>query len=532
MLTKRIVAVYSFMMFLVVLAICGVASATLNGGAYAEAVNNQSRYTLQVAASRGTIYDRNLEPLTNSRKKYMAAVAPNADSAAALFAAAVDENREVLRAALEDGTPFVTEVSYPVQTDGIKSFEVFSHFDSPQPAANLIGYLENGRGADGIEKSFDALLSENSGQISVTFSIDALGNAILGAETEVDDTYSTVAGGVVLTLDRALQMEVESACAEIETGAAVVLRCDTGEIVASASFPAIDANRLDLSLSDTRAPFLNRALQGFAPGSVFKLFMAAAALEAGMDYNKTYTCDGYITVDGMRFSCYDGDAHGEVNMHTALRKSCNGYFIQLLQKINAKDALDMCRALGLGTAHTLADGLSDEAGFLPEAADIKNARARANFAFGQGETLTTPLQLAAAVNAIANGGTYLAPTLLYGTANADGTLLPEAPKAVGKKCMEATTANRLRAYMESTARFGTARRGAPEGCVSGIKTGTAQTGVDDENGDEIMNCWYAGYICDAENTPVYTVVVLEETAGDSTVGDAFKKIGEALLDFI
>ena len=85
--------------------------------------------------------------------------------------------------------------------------------------------------------------------------------------------------------------------------------------------------------------------------------------------------------------------------------------------------------------------------------------------------------------------------------------------------------------MESTARFGTARIGAPTNCISGIKTGTAQTGVKGKDGSEIQNYWYAGYICGEEGTPVYTVVVMEENSGESHVPSAFKKIGETLADF-
>ena len=98
--------------------------------------------------------------------------------------------------------------------------------------------------------------------------------------------------------------------------------------------------------------------------------------------------------------------------------------------------------------------------------------------------------------------------------------------------MEETTANRLRAYMESTARFGTAKVGAPENCVAGIKTGTAQTGIFDANGKEIMNYWYGGYLCGDEGDPKYTLVILEESAEPSHVPISFKKFAETLADFI
>ena len=84
------------------------------------------------------------------------------------------------------------------------------------------------------------------------------------------------------------------------------------------------------------APFVNRALCAYTPGSVFKLICAASALECGIDYKGACSCTGSIVVDGLTITCYGGKAHGEVNLHTALRSSCNGYFIQLAQKLGAE----------------------------------------------------------------------------------------------------------------------------------------------------------------------------------------------------
>ena len=196
---------------------------------YTEVVGRQSTYTLPVAKARGTIYDRNGEPLTNAQEKYIAAVVPNVESVSRLNAAAGSDRREELRVALENGKPFLIEINTPVNADGIRTFRVFERYSEKQPASNLIGYLENGEtGADGIEKSFDSMLAANGGEIRVTFTIDALGNAISGAELLVEDTYSRARDGVVLTLDKEIQIALEEACAAIDKGAAVVLDCKTG----------------------------------------------------------------------------------------------------------------------------------------------------------------------------------------------------------------------------------------------------------------------------------------------------------------
>lgn len=532
MSTRRIIFAYSFVMFFLVIALLGTASAALGGSTYTEAVGRQSMYTLNVAKARGTIYDRKMRPLTNASEKFIAAVIPSVESISRLKVVTKEEQREELRTALENGKPFLTEVTSPVNSDGVATFTVYERYADAQPAANLIGYLENGTsGADGIEKSFDRILSENNGEIQITFTIDALGQAISGEAMQVENTYRIADGGIVLTLDREMQAALEEACSSIQKGAAVMLDCASGEILASASFPAVNPNHLDDCMENPDAPFVNRALSAYAPGSVFKLFVAAAALEEGVDYQAEYLCDGSITVNGMEFACYDGKAHGAVNMHTALRKSCNGYFVKLLEKIGPESVLRMVRTLGFGSSLELAEGLCSDAGTLPTAQTLENARARANFSFGQGETTVTPLQLAAAVNAIAADGIYTKPQVFLGMADTNLDVL-EAEKNEGCKVMEPTTANRIRAYMESTARFGTARYGAPENCTCGIKTGTAQTGVYAENGEEILNYWYAGYLCDADDNPAVTLVILEETAGESHAAEAFRKTGETLVDFI
>ena len=555
MSTRRIIATYAFVMFFLVIALLGTVTAAFGGTSYTEAAGRQSvtwtssnrkiatvsssgvvtaraRGTVTITAkARGTIYDRNLQPLTNAERVYVAAVIPSRETLAKLNRAVPEEKREVLRTALESGKPFLIEVTTPVSDDGIQTFSVTKRYANPQPAANLLGYLDSDyNGADGVEKSFDALLAENHGEIDVTFAIDALGNAISGETMHVENTYRFADGGVMLTLDKRIQQCVENACAEIKKGAAVILDCKTGEVLASASFPAVDPNDLAACMENEDAPFVNRALCAYTPGSVFKLICAASALEYGIDYKEMYTCTGSIVVDGLTITCYGGKAHGEVNLHTALRSSCNGYFIQLAQKLSAEKILSMAEKLGFGTSVLLADNLETAAGSLSNAQALKNARALALFSFGQGETTVSPLNLAAAVNAIAADGIYMTPRLVYGTVDTNLSV-QETEENTGEKVMEPTTAARLRAYMESTARFGTARIGAPQNCVSGIKTGTAQTGVYDENGEEIENYWYAGYICNAQEEPLYTLVVLEETAGEMHVPQAFRKIGETLVDF-
>ena len=160
MSTRRIIATYAFVMFFLVIALLGTVTAAFGGTSYTEAAGRQSLYTLTAAKARGTIYDRNLQPLTNAERVYVAAVIPSRETLAKLNRAVPEEKREVLRTALESGKPFLIEVTTPVSDDGIQTFSVTKRYANPQPAANLLGYLDSDyNGADGVEKSFDALLA-------------------------------------------------------------------------------------------------------------------------------------------------------------------------------------------------------------------------------------------------------------------------------------------------------------------------------------------------------------------------------------
>ena len=529
-MVRRVIYAYALLMASLFIAALGTGSAVLGNETYIEAVGRQSTYAMTVSTPRRTVYDRNLTPLTNAKQKYIAAVIPNVDTIGELQSVTDESKHLEIYSALENGSPFLIETKSPLNTDGIKSFSVFERYGDPQPAANLIGYLQNGKnGVSGIEKYFDDEL-RCEGDISVTFTVDALGHAIQGAVIDVADTAQQPDGGIALTIDRSIQTVVESSCSDILTGAAVVMKCYSGEVLALASFPAVNANDLDKSLETPGDPFINRALSAYSPGSVFKLIPAAAALEDGADFREIYSCSGSIEVDGMHFSCFDGTAHGNVNLHTALRQSCNGYFIHLVQEIGAETVLNLAQKLSMGEELSIWDGFSSDPGTLPDADDLTSPRALANFSFGQGEITLTPLHTAALVNMIASDGIYYPPQIYLGSVDEDMMLsTPQVPSE--KKIIGTNTASKLQSYMESTARFGTARIGTPTNCRSGIKTGTAQTGVCDEAGNEKQNYWYAGYICNEEGTPVYTVVLLEESYGESHVPEAFKKIAETLADF-
>ena len=324
--------------------------------------------------------------------------------------------------------------------------------------------------------------------------------------------------GVRLTLSRSVQRAAEAVAAQtMTTGCILVLDVRTAALRACVSVPGFDPADPAASLEAPDSPFLNRALQAYAVGSVFKPVLAAAALEAGLA--PEYDCNGAVVVDGQIFRCAGGVPHGEVDLSTALAKSCNGYFIRLGHQLGAQALLQQAQALGFGRSIGLAEGLIAQSGALPGAEELAQSGQLANFSFGQGSLLATPLQVAAMMNTIANGGVYRAPCLLdCALDETSGEELSAFARPQAERVLTEQTAAALRTMLEQTVAEGTAQdaSGLPGGAAG--KTGTAQTGQFTAEGKERKNLWFAG-LYPAED-PQYTIVVLQDGQTQAAVSSA------------
>ena len=339
----------------------------------------------------------------------------------------------------------------------------------------------------------------------------------------------TDGAGVRLTISRPVQRAVEAVAAEtITTGCILVLDTATAQVRASVSLPGYDPEDVSASLDDPGSPLLDRTLAAYAVGSVFKPVLAAAAMEAGLD-DLTVDCPGYTIVDGQVFRCASGTAHGTVDLAAALEKSCNGYFIRLGQALGPDAVLEAAQSLGFGQSVSVAGSLRGAAGVLPERSALDSPGQLANFSFGQGQLLATPLQVAAMMNAVADGGVYRTPTFVLGTVDeSTGQLVEAAPEGTSRRVFSEQTARRLWELLAGVVTEGTGHEGAPVHGSAAGKTGTAQTGQFTADGQEKMNLWFAGF-CPADD-PKYTVVVLQDGQTDPACSSAaiFGQVCEAL----
>ena len=261
---------------------------------------------------------------------------------------------------------------------------------------------------------------------------------------------------------------------------------------------------------------------------MFKPVLAAAAIEAGLD-GLVVECPGYTMVDGQVFRCASGTAHGTVDLAAALEQSCNGYFIRLGQQLGAERVLEAARALGFGQHTPVAGSLQGAAGKLPALEMLEASGQLANFSFGQGQLLATPLQVAAMMNTIAAGGVCRTPSFVLAVLDGEsGEVVESGAIPAARQVFSARTAQRLQQLLTGVVAEGTGRQGAPiHGSAAG-KTGTAQTGQFTAEGEEKMNLWFAGF-CPAED-PRYTVVVLQDGQTDPVCSSAriFAQVCEAL----
>jgi penicillin-binding protein 2 len=370
--------------------------------------------------------------------------------------------------------------------------------------------------------------------------------------TRLAESSPGPAQAIYTTLDKNLQMGVQAAMSKFR-GAIVVLERDTGRVLAMASSPGFNPNLfepqnynsssqiLDLFNLD-ELPLLNRATQGQYPlGSVFKIVTMAAALENNLytpesEYNCQYTFTELqgVTLNDWTYDRFlkDGKTQpsGILTLPQGLMRSCNPWFYKIGFDFYSRGMVtsvsDMARGFGLGAATGIE--LPEEAGNIPNPGSPLDAT---NLAIGQGDMLVTPLQVAAFVAAIGNGGTLYVPHLIERITSPDGipsfeftpearSTLPvsEAKLAVIQEAMVNVVRN-----PRGTAYFVLGPFSSSYSIPIAGKTGTAQSGFGDPH------AWFAGYtFAGRENLPDIAVVVIAERSGEGSeiAGPIFRRVME------
>lgn len=492
-----------------------------------QAANSYSAMSVDLASLRGTVYDCNMQLLTNSGTELYAAAKPSGYSLGQLKGKVLPEVFDSVMERMAQGKCVAVKIdSHIDENNDIKEISVPARYASDSLACHIIGYLNGeGQGVSGAEKAFNTLLSEHISSVTVRFAANAKGRALLGGEIIVEGN-EIPKSGVVLTIDKNIQQIAEKALDEsgAECAAAVVIDIESGAVRACVSRPAFNQYDVADALNAENSPLINRAFLPFSVGSVFKPFVAASAIENGIE-NFEYCCTGSVTLNGVTFNCHKNEGHGVLDMQGAVANSCNTYFIALANLTGGDSIVETAEKFGFGREIVFADGMKSSAGVLPDAEELDSKAAVANISFGQGRLLATPVQICSAFAAIARGGIYVQPYLVEGQVQADGSFTRIKNYGEHMQIISASTAQLLQKFLEAVVTDGSGSRAQSQYVTAAGKTATAQTGKS-ENGEEIYNAWFAGWF--PADEPQYAVAILKEDGGEGAVSCApvFREIAE------
>jgi cell division protein FtsI (penicillin-binding protein 3) len=397
-------------------------------------------------------------------------------------------------------------------------------------ASALLGTVSRyGQGLQGLEHRWQSTLAGTPGRIRCRADLRGM---VPGTETVV--AKGIPGKDIVLTLDSDLQHEVERELAlavtgrHAEAGTAVVLDVRTGDILAAASAPTFDINQPGAAAGESTANLVSQMV--YEPGSTFKTFTIAGALEAGLATPADrFACDGDWEVGKRKVRCKPHgqfrNGHGSQSLGGVLTHSCNVASALLADRMGGGRMEQTLQSFGFGRS-TRSGMPGEESGLVPrEWSRIRTA----NVGFGQGIAVT-PIQLVAAYGALADGR-YRAPRIVKAIHDPTSGRTTALPMAEPTPVISGQTATAIRSMLESVVKNGTGTLAALPQYRLGGKTGTAQIA----EGRGYGNRYFASFVGLAPITePRFAILVAikaprGEHYGGSVAGPVFRAIAERAL---
>jgi len=561
---KRILIMAVVIIFLMTTTVARVFYLTIvRGEELSEKAETQQLKDTEITAMRGTIYDSNGNVLAQSASVWNVFIDPLnikdkqrdliVDEFANLFGYDADEKKEFYDKTTHQNHYELVEKKVE---NNIK--EKLSKFVSKNElggcigteqttkryypygtlASSVIGFTgADDQGLSGIEAYYDEQLTGTNGRIITAK--DAKSNNIANDyETSI---AATDGDSIVLTINQTIQYYLEKGLRETMNeyqakGAyGVVMNCNTGAVLAMSSLPDYDCNepyKLTYSkdkkaikkLSDKTAKqeAESAAVQNqwrnftvsdtYVPGSVFKTFVASAALEENVvNLNTTYNCTGSIQVDKYKMKCHYHPGHGTQTLTQGLENSCNPFFITIGQKLGVHNYFKYFDAFGF-TQKTNID-LPGEASPQYYKEDQYGIVELSSASFGQTNSLT-PIQVCTGLCAIANGGKLLQPYLVSSIADANGKTVKKTQTKEIRQVISADTSEKVRKMMKSVVDNGTGKNGYVAGYSVGGKTGTSTKLGESKNGEGDKYIVSFGAIAPSDVPEIAMLIIVDEPNQD------------------
>ena len=548
----RLIALFWLFAFLYILLVGRLAHLQyFNSQRYAAMAKAQQETVVQIPAVRGDIRDANNVVLARSLALNSVAVDPNkvldkAGAARALAPVLARSESEILKTLSIKCTFQWLNRKVPDQmAEAVSKLKIPGVFLVKEPTpgrrfypkGNLLSHLIGAtglddQGLDGLEASYDVYLGGEPGKLRSFVDRDGWMMPVSGQGV----VKQAIPGRhLVLTIDEGIQYAAERELAKAvkernaKGGICIVMDVKTGGILALAvcpDFPASDFGKVPASVRRNRA-----ITDPYEPGSTFKVFLAAAAVNSGVKPNELFTSGGILSIGGWTIhNANDGlDAAGMETLADIIAYSFNVGTASVAMRIGKKNLARHLDAFGFGHK-TGVDLMGESEGILANVkhwADINTA----TISFGQGVAVT-PLQLVSALQAVGNKGVRLRPHVVKAVLNPDGSVYKEIKPQVVSRPITAESAERVLGILRGVCEKGTGKKANIPGYRVCGKTGTAQVV---QGGTYAANAYIGSFLgmAPADEPRIACLVKIEEPHpvywGGTVAAPVFSKVAQEAL---
>lgn len=546
-------------------------AAVVNNKEMSAKANDQQQSSFTIKAKRGTIYDRNNKVLAQSTTVWDIIISPgdieeyepqNREFICKGLSEILDVKYETLLKACEDtesryyiakkkvDRDTVEKINKFILKNDLKNVSVYSVENSERSypngtlAASVLGFVNENEEGYGLEAYYNSYLKGVDGRVVST--TDADGDVM---PYDHSSRYSAKDGNsLVLTIDETLQYYLEKnleitvsqhKLANRSTG--IIMNAKTGAIVAMATAPGFDPNDPSYVYFESDRQVLakmsadkkteeeilakkqeiwgkqwqNKAVSElYIPGSVFKMFTCASALEEEVvSLDSTFECSGIADVAGTKIRCWNIGGHGVSNLTEAMIRSCNPAFIKIGQLLGVEKFSKYFEAFGF-TEKTGID-LPGEADSLYVKESDMGIVELSSSAFGQ-TTKVTPIQMVTAAAAVVNGGKLVTPYVVDKIIDSDGNVVKSAQTVVRRQVISEETSATMRKILEDVVTANGGGNAYMSGYRIGGKSGTSEK-IDDYNSGKTPELRYVATFCAIVpiDDPEYVMLVVcdEPTSG-------------------
>ena len=495
-------------------------------------VQDQLSESRVMQSPRGAIYDRNGQQLAVSSLNKSLYADPqevkDAEELSVLLAPVLGVTPADIKERLTEGARFVwlkrtlePDVSKAVsaiitehQLTGLGFIEESKrYYPNDKLAAQILGFVGiDDVGLEGIEMSLDKVIKgQTRKQVIDT---DSYGTPIFQSifsfipEKKGRSIYLTIDSNIQYIVERALDEAMAKTGAK--AGTVIIMQPKTGEILAMASRPTYNPNQFGSYSSDA---WKNRAVSDvYEPGSTFKAVIAAAALEEGkVRPDERFFDKGYVEVSGRKIKNWSDESYGNISFTEIIKSSINTGFVEVGLRVGAAKLTNYARAFGFGKL-TGIELPGESAGLLFDPKEMRDSDT-ATMSIGQ-SIAVTPLQLTAAIAAIANDGVLLKPRIIKEYRNEDGTLAETFEPVIVRQAISPETTRTLTALLEKVVSEGGGKLGAVTGYRFAGKTGTAEK-LNPNGGGYLAGHYIASFagFGPVDDPQVAALIVLDDPSG-------------------